>query len=399
MSKKAATPNPVEYTYAAPSTPNTGSTTHSIPHPEPISSTTYHIAGILTTVFGLSELDPSTTDVAVLWLLHPRLQTQKCMAPFAAHIITDWNKTRGKGKGKQKGLIAVAFDQRNHGTRLVDKLSNEAWRSGNERHAQDMFSCYAGTAQDTSLLLDYLSAYAFPHGERRIVQNLVLGISLGGHAAWHVLMHDPRFSAAVVTIGCPDYARLMSDRARLSKRKTWLETGGREFLGSPDFPAALVDAVRRLDPAGLLWSGSGSGLDKRPGHEHGEMSQEVKEKVMPLMARCFGNKRILNLSGGSDKLVNYAHSKPFMDWLKKAAGKGGWFEGGGLYLEDIVYPDIGHEVPPAMVDAMVRFVNETLEDERQMDMGKLGNISERGRKEKVIMAFAPSIGHVHPQGS
>jgi len=144
-------------------------------------------------------------------------------------------------------------------------------------------------------------------------------------------------------------------------------------LGSPDFPAALVEAVRKSDPASSLWSGSG--LNWRPGQEHlhDEPTAEDKEKVVPLMARCFGNKRILNLSGGSDKLVNYSHSKPFLDWLKKAIGKGGWFEGGGLYLEDIVYPGVGHEVPPAMVDAMVKFVNQTLENEQEMTHAKLGS--------------------------
>lgn len=375
MSK--ATPNPVAYTYGPPAS---GSTAHSIPHPEPISAATYHIAGILTTVFGLKELPPATTDVAVLWLLHPRLQTQKCMAPFAAHLITEWNQHQSSQSSssrqqqpKKKGLIAVSFDQRNHGTREVSAIANEAWRSGNERHALDMFSCYAGTALDTSLLLDYLSGYVFPTSDRRIVQNLVMGISLGGHAAWHCLMQDPRITAAIVTIGCPDYARLMADRARLSKRKTWLDSQGRDFLGSADFPPALVEAVHKSDPAGLLWSGSG--LNRRPGQEHlhDEMTAEEKEKIMPLMVRCFGNKRILNLSGGSDKLVNYAHSKPFLDWLKKSIGKGGWFEGGGLYLEDIVYHGVGHDVPPAMVEPMVKFVNATLDSDQHLTQSKLGS--------------------------
>ena len=41
-----------------------------------------------------------------------------------------------------QGLIAVSFDQRNHGSRKIDELANQDWRSGNERHAQDMFSIY-----------------------------------------------------------------------------------------------------------------------------------------------------------------------------------------------------------------------------------------------------------------
>jgi dienelactone hydrolase len=34
-----------------------------------------------------------------------------------------------------------------------------------------------------------------------------MGISLGGHAAWQVLFADPRVTAGVVIIGCPDYMR------------------------------------------------------------------------------------------------------------------------------------------------------------------------------------------------
>ena len=363
MAKSA--PNPVESTYASPSSDNAGgSTARSIPHPEPVSSCTHHIAGILVTVFGLEELPSDVTDVAVLWLLHPRLQTQASMAPFAAHIIWEWNKSPTV-RTKKKGLIAVSFDQRNHGSRLVSEIANEAWRSGNEHHALDMFSCYVGTAQDTSLLLDYLPGYIFPgpSDSWRVVQNLVLGISLGGHAAWHVLMHDARFSAGVVTIGCPDYTRLMSDRARLSKRKSWTGSSppGRDFLGSADFPPSLIEAVKRLDPVGLMWSLSGLNWRNDQEHLHTTLTEQEKQVLLPVMTRCLANKRILNLSGGADKLVPYAHSKPFVEWLKTVSGKGGWFEGSGLSIEDIVFDGVGHEVPSGMVDEMVRFVKESLE--------------------------------------
>lgn len=124
-----ATPNPVEHTFPTP--------------PPHVSFRTFSIAGILTTVFGLDEIRPQTTEVACLWLLHPRLQTKACMQPFADSTIGDWNARLWDGRTRSKeGLIAVAFDQRNHGSREVDKVANEAWRGGNPKHAQDMFSCY-----------------------------------------------------------------------------------------------------------------------------------------------------------------------------------------------------------------------------------------------------------------
>jgi pimeloyl-ACP methyl ester carboxylesterase len=69
-------------------------------------------------------------------------------------------------------------------------------------------SVFHGTALDTSLLIDHLGSYIF-HGPDAplIEQHIVAGVSLGGHAAWQVLFNDPRVTAAVIIIGCPDYAR------------------------------------------------------------------------------------------------------------------------------------------------------------------------------------------------
>lgn len=187
------------------SAPNPLETSHASP-PASVSSKTYHIAGILTTVYGLEELPTSCDSVACLWLLHPRLQTKEVMGPVGASCIHDWDRRRKSGS--KKGLIAVAFDLRNHGSREVDKMANEAWRSGNPNHAQDMFSVSHGTAMDTSLLIEHLGSYIFlDPGSPRIEQHFVLGISLGGHAAWQVIFNEPRVTAAVVIIGCPDYMR------------------------------------------------------------------------------------------------------------------------------------------------------------------------------------------------
>lgn len=85
-----------------------------------------------------------------------------------------------------------------------------------------MFSQIHGTEVDTSVLLDYLAAYVFPARDGvEITQNLVFGISLGGHAAWQVLLREPRMTTGIIGIGCPDYKSLIMDRARLSKLADW----------------------------------------------------------------------------------------------------------------------------------------------------------------------------------
>jgi hypothetical protein len=120
-----------------------------------VSVKTVHIAGILTDVYGLEELPESCKSISCLWLLHPRLSKKEAMANVASTNILSWTKRR---KSSDPGLIAVAFDQRNHGSRLVDKAANEAWRTGNENHAQDMFR-YPARSSPFSFSLLTLTAY------------------------------------------------------------------------------------------------------------------------------------------------------------------------------------------------------------------------------------------------
>ena len=96
------------------------------------------IGGIEVDVYGKTELLPNVRDVACLWLLNPRLCCRQDMKPIADAVIAHWKKQNNS----DIGIIVAAFDQRNHGSRLINSLSNESWRDGNPRHAQDMFSIY-----------------------------------------------------------------------------------------------------------------------------------------------------------------------------------------------------------------------------------------------------------------
>jgi len=123
--------------------------------PPAVSKKTFTISGIITTVYGLENLPVEATNVTCLWLLHPRLQTQNCMEPVAASAITDWNRQlKAVESAKHRsGLIAASFDQRNHGSREVNKLANETWRSGNESHAQNMLGIYRSSGAPVFLLI------------------------------------------------------------------------------------------------------------------------------------------------------------------------------------------------------------------------------------------------------
>jgi len=100
-----------------------------------VSVKTIHIgSGILGDIYGLEELPKSCNSVACLWLLHGRNNTKEWMKHIATSCLLGWQKRQPSTSNV--GLIAIAFDQRNHGTRLVHQAANGSWREGNETHAQ-----------------------------------------------------------------------------------------------------------------------------------------------------------------------------------------------------------------------------------------------------------------------
>ncbi|KAI1491152.1 hypothetical protein F5X96DRAFT_489724 [Biscogniauxia mediterranea] len=353
------------------------------PHP-PISKTTLLIAGLQVDVYGLAELAPlPAPSVSCLWLHHPRGRRREDMAGIAQQVLGAYYYYRNHNHNRARGLIAVAFDQRNHGSRAVvggeeQQRANGAWREGNPTHAQDMFGVVAGAVVDTALLLDALGGYLFvgagggPGGRsaaaaaaaaeegattttttagRRVDQNLVLGVSLGGHSAWQLLFAEPRVTAGVMVIGCPDYMNLMQDRARLSKLQTWSATdNGASFFGSRDFPDALIAACKKFDPKGIVF-GTGE-ISCAP-------SAAEQDRIRSVLDARVRGKKFQVLSGGADKLVPYATAKPFLDFLKTATTS--WYKDGAVSVEDNVYQGVGHEFNAEMRKDATRFILDAVD--------------------------------------
>lgn len=210
-----------------------------------------------------------------------------------------------------------------------------------------------------SQLITYISSYTFPTSDRTIVDHIVLGVSLGGHAAWQCIIHEARVSTAIAIIGCPDYVALMSDRARLSKLPSWTESEipGAKFLGSKDFPRSLVTAVEKFDPAGLFLRPLRTYTSQK---YDGGPSQDEEKRLVPLMSNTLQGKRMLNMAGGADKLVPYKCAEPFCRWLKKATASNGWFGNRSVHFEDIIYDGVGHDMSPEMAKKANEFIIETL---------------------------------------
>ncbi|EPS93675.1 hypothetical protein FOMPIDRAFT_1135699 [Fomitopsis schrenkii] len=275
------------------------------------------IGGISVNVYSLPGATERSTPVSVLFFLHGRAQ-KAADYEWVAHSTLEYtDELRKKGGSQGQDLIVVLLDQRNHGDRTVDARANSGWKESpesNERHAIDMYAIYTGTSKDVSFLIDYLPSYLYPSGERTISQWLIGGISLGGHAAWYTLRHEPRINLSIPIIGCPDYLALMSGRA--AEKGIPFEP--------PYIPKTFLALVKQQDPATVPYKAADA-------------------------SNPFYGKKILVLSGAEDKLVPWSASKEFVDNLN--VGPDG-------AKEVTVAPGVGHECTKEMVRNMSRFIWE-----------------------------------------
>ncbi|EEU45227.1 uncharacterized protein NECHADRAFT_41099 [Fusarium vanettenii 77-13-4] len=308
--------------------------TKSLPPPPAVSKKTLPMAGLLVDVYGLDEL-PQNKPLTCLWLLHPRTRTRARMHDIASRTIAAWNAHAGEAP--ERGLVALAFDMPNHGTRLVSKSANLAWNGGNASHAIDMMGMVKGGVTDMSGLMDLVAGYL----GREVDGHVCLGWSLGGHSAWQAWFGEERIDAAVAVVGCPDFMSLMSDRAAIAK----LDCGA-NFIGSKYFPNDLVKTCLRYDPKALLFGTSPIQSDQP--RLKSTLDARVKEK------------RLLLCSGAEDVLVPYANSRPLATLLKDAVREGGWYDG-GFVLEDRVYEGVGHRFSAAMVEDAVKFLVDAVQ--------------------------------------
>ncbi|KAH7102882.1 hypothetical protein BKA62DRAFT_699064 [Auriculariales sp. MPI-PUGE-AT-0066] len=206
--------------------------------------------------------------------------------------------------------IVLSILKRNHGSRILDAKANDAWdktkEKDNVRHAElNLLS--AGTARDVSFVIDFLPAYLFPSGERRIVQWGVVGVSLGGHSSWILLNSDPRVSFGVPIIGGADFEKLMAYRIE----RTF---GAGSTLEPPRYPVILRDFVNSHDPAKSNFQA--------------------------------------NDSGATDTLVPFSITSEFAGILKSTMGAGS--------IEVVVEEGAGHQLTPTATERTAAFVLKVL---------------------------------------
>lgn len=142
----------------------------------------------------------------------------------------------------------------------------------------------------------------------------------------------------------------MKDRARLSKLNTYdKDTKGEGFLGSKDFPPALVAQCAQFDPKGIVFGTDD--VAKEP-------SEAQQAQLRQILDKHVKGKKLLMTTGGDDKLVPWRCSRFFTNFFTNAAE--GWYKDSGLVVDNRVYAGIGHECSPDMVVDAVRFLCEAV---------------------------------------
>lgn len=110
-------------------------------------------------------------------------------------------------------------------------------------HLVDMAATTYAGAQDQAFIMEFLSSYLFPRGERVIDAFVPVGISMGGHSVWRLLRHDPRVTMGVPIVSIPSEVLGVNLEERagqygLSSDELIYPAGVREWFSTPPPPGA-----------------------------------------------------------------------------------------------------------------------------------------------------------------
>jgi len=163
----------------------------------------------------------------------------------------------------------------------------------------------------------------------------------------------------------------MSDRARLSKLSTYsAQDQGASFVGSKDFPPALVEACKKFDPKAIFFGSAAVPDVKSSGPNDGAARHTLRDRLR--------DKKFLLCSGGDDKLVPYRCAEPFVQWFKQATGS--WYKDESVSVDDRIYPGIGHSFSADMVTDSVKFILDAVASAAN---GTSGPANDESRASKI----------------
>jgi pimeloyl-ACP methyl ester carboxylesterase len=198
------------------------------------------IGGIVVYVYGLKEIDAFTDRLTILYLAHNRTRTYLVTEGIAHEVLHRYNEDKGV---TNLPLIAVTFNMRNHGDRMVSESANRTWKDGNELHGIDLLSSIDGSADDFKLVMKYLPGYL---GFSGTIYNVLGGVSLGAHTAWRLTTELPNLVGMFAVVGCPNLTGLLCSRLGIEVKKNGVLVPSHEFYRLPyDGLVSYMDDIQR----------------------------------------------------------------------------------------------------------------------------------------------------------
>lgn len=307
--------------------------------PESFSHKEVFIGGINTFVYNADAIAPyieklnkslpekgTAIPINVLYLVHYRGGDYKFTESTAYTILKQYYEK----KPDAVPLVCVTFDNRNHGTRVVDKKYNSSWKLGNLTHGVDMVSQIHGNVADLKLVIDYLSSYLnveallAPHAKELDIsigfRNLLSGYSVGGHTIIRFANEYPDLVDAInPNVGCSDLTDLLL--TRLFKIKP----------GEPDFEKKRFYAT--YDELPLTPE---QRKDNYPEAFHKKLAAEDTKifEDFPFKIKAYAT------FGAEDRLVPPSLSRLWIDLYKN----------NNLATEEFTQEGVGHDITIEMLD-------------------------------------------------
>lgn len=298
------------------------------------------VGGVTTHFYGLEEAEKvkDTGSWTVLHLVHPRTRSYTYTQKMAHLLLTSWYKNKGTLAGR---AIAVTFDLRNHGERIVELNKNEDWARGNSTHAVDMVSGVVGSAQDVEMVRQFVPAILESKGflVKKVV-NVISGVSQGGHIAWQAAATG-NYQAIIPIIGCPYLSFLLLHRA-LVQILNIEPSAADEVLLKLDKPLFQLEYDEIVEKAfSSLSKDEFARFWPRSLHQ---IVSEMDQKVMEIQ----GNTFVVNAR--DDPLVPSRFSNLWID-------SHGGIEQDKVFIE----PDVGHVCTDLMIEKVGKFLDDTVQ--------------------------------------
>lgn len=191
----------------------------------------------------------------------------------------------------------------------------------------------SGSSQDFKLIADYLPAF-FP--QFKAFRNIMMGVSLGGHAAWRMAALAPgRFEAFAIVVGCPNLTSLLVERLGVKASNLGVKAEELDSVSYERLREVMNDQQRRRWPQALA-----------------DIVRDGDKKIYDEFPTT---SPLLICNGVHDKLVPTRYTS---SWLDKRCLSNGKSSSGKENVRFFVQENTGHSCTKEMVEMIAEWLGD-----------------------------------------